>query len=84
MNNELQRIWKETMVALSVYYRGVRVERLGRTRKTLSQESRCSDEGSDRAPLETKSKHLPLHQPKLCNYYLISYLTSDPADYLLA
>jgi hypothetical protein len=50
MNNELERIWKETAVALSKYYTGICLERLRKLQRNLS--IRCPGLESNRGPSE--------------------------------
>jgi hypothetical protein len=54
MNNELQRIWKEVLVACSRYYPNIRLEELKNTTENLSQATRCPDGDENEAPLEYK------------------------------
>jgi hypothetical protein len=48
MTAEIERIWKEAVVAWSRYYPGICLERLKETTKTLSQDSRCPFRDSTR------------------------------------
>jgi hypothetical protein len=76
MNKELQRIWKEAML-LSRCFRWTDWEGPGKTSVTIVGVPTKIRIEHDSKP---KSKMLPLHQLKLINYYLISYLNSDEAD----
>jgi hypothetical protein len=49
VNNELEMIWKEAALALSLYYSGIFLERLRKTIKTLV---RIAD-----VPVEIQTKH---------------------------
>jgi hypothetical protein len=39
MDNELERIWKETLIALALYDPGICLEELRKTMKNLSQDN---------------------------------------------
>jgi hypothetical protein len=56
--NELERIWKETMVAKSRHYYGICLERLRKTTNNLVQDNWCPDRDSSRAPPEYQSRAL--------------------------
>lgn len=58
--DELETIWKETVVANSIYYTVIYLEGLRRTMKRLSQVSRCSRQDSKRTPPEYESRMYPV------------------------
>jgi hypothetical protein len=51
VNNELERIWKEAVVALR-YYPNICVEELRNSIKTVSQDNRSSGSDLNPGPLE--------------------------------
>jgi hypothetical protein len=63
MINELERIWKETLVAYSGYSTEILPNGLRKTKKTLSQGSQSPGRDSKSALPEYKSIALPLDQP---------------------
>jgi hypothetical protein len=58
MSDELERIWKEAVVSLLRYYRGILLERLRKITKNLSQDSRCPGRNLNPAPPEYGSRAL--------------------------
>jgi hypothetical protein len=58
MADELEEIWKETVVAKSRYHSGIHLEGLRKTTKNLVQDDRCP--GPNREPPEYQSRALPL------------------------
>jgi hypothetical protein len=58
MNDELERIWKEAPVAYSRYYPSICLEKLRKTTKTLSQNSRSPVRDSNLALSKYMSRAL--------------------------
>jgi hypothetical protein len=59
VDDELERIWRKAVVS-SIYYHSIFLEGLRKTIINLSQDSRCHDRHSNRAPTECKPRTLPL------------------------
>jgi hypothetical protein len=62
MNNNLERIWKEVVVAWSRHNPGIFLERLRKFKKHLSHDSRCHSRDSIRGLLEYEARNWPLRQ----------------------
>lgn len=60
MIDELEMIWKETVVANYIYCTVICLEGLRRTMERLSQVSRCSRRDSKRTPPEYESRMYPV------------------------
>jgi hypothetical protein len=60
MNDKLEKIWRETVVAWSSYPSVIYLEGLRKIMKDLSRDSRCRDKDLNRASLEYNSRALPL------------------------
>jgi hypothetical protein len=53
-DDELERIWKEAVVAYSKYYPGICLQGLGKTTRNLGLDSTCLLQDSNRVPPEYK------------------------------
>jgi hypothetical protein len=63
MNDELEVIWNEAVVAYFGHYPGLCLEGVRRVTKNLNQGSRCPGRDSNRAPSEYESGALLLDRP---------------------
>jgi hypothetical protein len=81
--NDVERIWKEAVVAYSRYSSGCCLEGLKKTTWNITQNSWCPDRDSNRAPIECEWRALPLRQPALISVPLINLPTRDVILFIL-
>jgi hypothetical protein len=73
MNDELERISKEAVVAWPRYYPIIFLKGLRKTMNNLSQKSWCPGQDSNQAPTEYMSRVLPLNKSVRCMQVLSTY-----------
>jgi hypothetical protein len=66
MTDELERIWKEGVVAQSSHYFSIRLEGLRKTANKSSHKSRCLSRDSNGMLVRYELKAVPLGRPPQC------------------